>query len=198
MAENSRRPPGAGPIVALIGARCAGKTSVGRELARRLGWPFVDLDDEVANLHASACGRVGEIPPVGAVLAEIGEPAFRAVEERALREVLGRGGPLVIATGGGVVETAAARGLLAHRATCVWLQVAPAELERRMRADPTPRPSLTGADPKEEIAAVLERRSPLYAEIAEAIVDGRGMDLEEIAREVAFRLGLGGVRGCRG
>lgn len=184
-------------IVALIGPRCSGKTSVGRELARQLRWPFVDLDDELAATHAAA-RALGRMPAVGEVLAEVGEPAFREMEERALRETIAKGGPVVVACGGGVVERESSRELLASRATCVWLRVSATELARRMRADPTPRPSLTGGDPVEEIATVLARREPLYAEIAAITIDGRGLGVEEIAAEVVARLGKGGLRGCRG
>ena len=184
-------------IVALVGPRCSGKTSVGRELARRIGWPFVDLDDEIAAAHAAERG-LARAPAAGEVLEEIGEPAFRELEERVLRERIAEGGPVVIACGGGVVERERARRLLASRATCVWLRVSATELARRMRADPTPRPSLTGGDPLEEIATVLARREPLYAEVASITIDGRGLAIEEVAAEAASRLGKGGPRGCRG
>jgi shikimate kinase len=132
------------------------------------------------------------------VLAEVGEARFRELESEALKAVLDRAGPMVLATGGGVVEGQAARGLLARRTTCVWLQVASGELERRMRADPTPRPGLTGQDPVAEIATVLERREPLYAEVAEVRIDCRGLGIAEVARETARRIGNGGRSGCRG
>jgi shikimate kinase len=176
--------------VALIGPRCSGKTSVGRELARQLGWPFVDLDDEIAAAHESA--------GAGEVLAEVGEVAFRALEERVLRERIAKGGPVVIACGGGVVELASSRQLLARRATCVWLRVSATELARRMRADSTLRPSLTRGDPVEEISTVLVRREPLYAEIAAIAIDGRGLGVEETAARVRAEIGRGGLPGCRG
>jgi len=157
----------------------------------------VDLDDEIAAAHAADRG-LARVPAVGEVLVEVGEPAFRELEERVLRERVGKGGPVVIACGGGAVERETSRALLAGRATCVWLRVSETELARRMRADPTPRPSLTGGDPVEEIATVLSRREPLYAEIAAITVDGRGLGVEEVAAEVASRLGKGGLRGCRG
>jgi len=178
-------------IVALVGPRCSGKTSVGRELARKLAWPFVDLDEEIAATHAGARGA-------GEVLAELGEAAFRALEERTLRERLAKGGPVVIACGGGVVELASSRQVLARRATCVWLRVGAIELARRMRADPTMRPSLTGGDPVEEIEAVMARREPLYAEVAAITIDARGLGVDEIAARVLSELGKGGLPGCRG
>jgi shikimate kinase len=177
---------------------------------------FVDLDDEIAKLHAATRGSptrdalVGDphssaprrhdveaSPSAGEVLAEVGEAAFRDLETRALRATVERTGPFVLATGGGVVESADARTLLARIATCVWLRVGIIELQRRLRSDPTPRPSLTGGDPAEELASLADRRDPLYAGIAQITVDGRGMGVEEMAVEIAFRLGKGTRRGCR-
>lgn len=190
-------PDASATIVALIGPRCSGKTSVGRVLARQLGWAFVDLDDEIAATHAAE-RSIERIPGAGEVLAEVGETAFRAMEERVLRERLAKGGPVVIACGGGVVELASTRQILARRATCVWLRVSATELARRMRADPTIRPSLTGGDPVEEIETVLARREPLYAEVAAITIDGRGLGVDEIAARALSELGKGGLPGCRG
>jgi shikimate kinase len=200
----------------LIGLRCSGKTCVGRELARRIGVPFVDLDDEVGRLNAAtrrsptrdALARdphsgaphphdVEASPSAGEVLAEVGETAFRDLEMRALRATVERTGPFVLATGGGVVESADARTLLARIATCVWLRVGIVELQRRLRSDPTPRPSLTGGDPSDELPLLAARRDPLYAGIAHITVDGRGKGVEEMAVEIAFKLGKGTRRGCR-
>jgi len=190
---------GAGPaeIVALIGARCSGKTSVGRELASRLGWPFLDLDEEVAREYARA-QRLAEPLAVGAVFTALGEPVFRELEERALASALDQRGPLVLATGGGTIESARNRAAIARRTTCVWLRVTVDEMQRRLRADPTQRPSLTGLDPVEELGAVVERREPLYAEICEIELDCRGLRVPEIARRVAERLGRRSAGSCGG
>lgn len=184
-------------IVALIGPRCCGKTSTGAELARRLGWPFVDLDEEIGREHARS-RSLAEPLAAGEVLAEIGEPAFRALEETALAAALERHGPLVLATGGGVVESSRNRASLARRATCVWLRVTIEEMERRLRADPAPRPSLTGLDPAAELAQVSGRREPWYAELAEIELDCRGLRVQEIAKRLALRLGRGKRGGCGG
>jgi len=179
---------GPAEIVALIGPRCSGKTSVGVELARRLGWPFLDLDEEIARAYAQA-SNLAEPVAAGLVLATIGEPAFGALEQR---------GPLVLATSGGVVESASSRASLSRRATCVWLRVTIDEMQRRLRADPSPRPSLTGLDPAEELAQVVERREPLYSEISEIELDCRGLRVAEIAKRLALRLGRGKRGGCGG
>ena len=105
-------------VIALIGLRGVGKSTVGELLAPPLGARFVDLDAELAELSAAP----GE--SAGAFLARVGEEAFRAAELSALSGVLGGVGAdetLVLACGGGVVETPAARELLGA-VLCVWLQ----------------------------------------------------------------------------
>ncbi len=182
-------------IVALVGARCSGKTSAGRELARRLAWPFVDLDEEIARAHA-ARRESAEVLPAGTVLEREGEAAFRDLESSVLEDVLGRPGPFVLATGGGIVEREANRNLLARRTTCVWLRVATGEMQRRMRSDPTPRPALEGGDPIEELPRIAERREPAYAEACEFELDCRGLRVGEVARRIAERIGRGRPGTC--
>jgi shikimate kinase len=180
----------------LIGARCSGKTSAGRELAHRLGWTFVDLDEEIARTDAAE-RRSSELRPAGSVLAIAGEPAFRDLESRALAEILDRPGPFVLATGGGVVEREENRKLLARRTTCVWLRVAATEMQRRLRSDPAPRPALEpGGDPVEELPRIAERREPYYAETCELEIDCRGLRIGEVARRIAERIGRGRPGTC--
>lgn len=182
-------------VVALIGARCSGKTSAGRELAKRLRWTFVDLDEEVARADAAAREADG-IESAGKVLERIGEAAFRDLESRALAGILDRPGPFVLATGGGVVEREENRKLLARRTTCVWLRVAASEMQRRLRSDPTPRPALEGLDPVEELPRIAERREPAYAETCELELDCRGLRVGEVARRIAERIGRGRPGTC--
>jgi len=144
--------------VVLIGMRASGKTTVGRELARRLGRPFVDVDDLIAEL----AGR-----PADDVLAQDGEPAFRALEERALRLAAGRRGA-VVATGGGSVLHDAAFAELARGALVAWL-AAPAELLEARQAR-RPRPRLTDLAPRAELLALLARREPLYRAAASLVI----------------------------
>ena len=161
------------PIV-LIGMRCAGKSTVGRRLAEALGRPFVDLDDEVlrwAGLSGHRARSVGEL------LARDGEPAFRRLEAERLRMLLEPSPRLVLATGGGVVERADSRALLARAARCLWLSVPTDVLRARMEAEPTAaararRPGLLGADPAAELPALLDRREGWYRAVAERVVDG--------------------------
>ncbi len=155
--------------IALVGLRASGKTTLGRLLAEKLGRVFVDLDEEVSREDAAL--RASEVlRPAGEILATEGEPKFRDLEERALERVLSRTEPLVLATGGGVVERAKNRLLLRTRARCLWLQVPVEELQRRMRVDPTVRPALLGRDPIAEVPEIATRRDAWFRALEPEIV----------------------------
>ena len=155
--------------IVLIGPRGSGKSTAGRLLARRLGVPLVDLDAEVAR----AAGR-----SIAEIFAAEGEPGFRARESAALAAALtanGNGPGVVIAAGGGVVVREANRALLKaaarHR---VFLNGDPAELWRRIAADPATaasRPALTAEVGEAEVRRVLAARLPLYRELATLELD---------------------------
>lgn len=178
-------------IIALLGLRCSGKTSVGRRLAETLGRPFVDLDVELARDFAVE-RQLDMVPPAGDILSQHGESAFRDVEQKTLERVLESAQPCVIATGGGVIEREGNRDRLRRAATCVWLRVPIAELERRMRGDRGTRPALLGDDPVGEIAALAVRREPLYAETADHAIECGTLGTKEIARRIGLLLIGGG------
>jgi shikimate kinase len=177
------------PKVALVGLRCCGKTSVGRELARALGLGFVDLDEAIAWSAGEGC-CAEHAPSVARLVAEHGWTGFREMERRELARVLEAQGELVVATGGGAVEREDNRRLLRSRARCVWLREELDVLRRRLAADGGARPALTGGDAAAELDEIAARREPLYAEVAELVVDGGGRGVEEIAREIARRLAV--------
>jgi shikimate kinase len=155
-------------ILALVGLRGSGKTTLGRALATRLDLPLVDLDDELWR-HAGGTHRAA-----GALLRELGEPAFREIEARALAQVLARPGPFVLATGGGTVERAENRARLAARCRCAWLQAPLSELAARIAADAAERPRLGAGSLEEELAQVEVRRRPWFRELAEAQIATTG------------------------
>lgn len=165
--------------VALVGARGAGKTTVGRALAQALARPFVDLDDEVERL-ASA--------PVGEVLTRVGDEAFRALEARALREVLERAPDAIIATGGGTPTRDAARALLRAQTTAIYLHAAPEVLAARVVADAgRARPPLRPGGPLAEARAIVAERDPVYREVARHVVDA-SRPVDEVVRELVRAL----------
>lgn len=157
--------------IALVGLRASGKTTLGRLLAEKLGRAFVDLDEEVSREDAAQRGT-SALRAAGEILVAEGEPRFRDLEERALERVLSRTEPLVLATGGGVVERAKNRLLLRTRARCLWLQVPVEELQCRMRADPTARPALLGRDPIAEVPDIAAHRDALFRELTATTIDG--------------------------
>lgn len=167
-------------VVCLVGLRCSGKTTVGRALGAHLGWPVVDLDERLVEEWREPVTTAGEL------LAAVGEPAFREHESAVLARVLKGAGPLVLATGGGCVESAACRTLLAAERV-VWLRADPAVLGARLREDGTLRPSLTGAHPADELPVLAERRNPWYAQLASLTLDAT-RPVEGLVRAIAADL----------
>lgn len=193
MTRAREQPSGdASGALVLLGLRCCGKSAVGCELAGQLERPFLDLDRVLVELQREETGReavLEELGGAGELLAELGEPAFRDLEQRALERALARTDRPVLASGAGVVERAANRSLLARRSTCVWLDVALPILRLRMAQDATFRPALEGSDPISEVERVAQRRTPLYVELADLVVDCGEADAESLARRIARWLG---------
>ncbi len=148
--------------LALVGMMGAGKSTVGAMTAGRLGWRFVDVDDEVAARSGSS---------VGQLFASRGEQAFRSLESACLAEALDGDGDTVVAVGGGAVLDAGNRRLLRDKATVAWLRAAPPTLATRVDDDGT-RPLLHGVGGPEAVLTRLEaERRPLYEEVAHLAVD---------------------------
>jgi len=139
------------PIV-IVGMMGAGKSTVGRGLAERLGLPFVDSDDEI---EAQAGLSVAEI------FERFGEAHFREEERRTIAKLLD--GPVgVIASGGGAFADPGTRGLILERGVAVWLDVPLDTLAERV-ADGTHRPLLNGGDPRAILERLMAERAPFYA-----------------------------------
>jgi len=145
----------------LVGLMGAGKTTIGRQLARRLKLRFVDSDQEIE-------ARTGVHIPL---IFEIeGEEGFRKREAQVLAELTQERG-LVLATGGGAVLDAGNRANLAANGLVVYLSVAPTLLWERLRQDRS-RPLLRVADPLAKLQALHAQRDPLYREVADLVIEG--------------------------
>ena len=159
IAPPPQNPFGHGNIF-LVGLMGAGKTSVGKLLAKRLGLAFLDSDHEIE-------ARTGVKIPV---IFEIeGEAGFRA-RESAIIDELSRLDGIVLATGGGAVLDPANRAELHSRGTVIYLRASVDELWNRTRHDRS-RPLLQTADPRARLADLMTVRDPLYREAAHVIAD---------------------------
>lgn len=168
--------------VVLVGFMGSGKSVVGRLLARRLGWSFVDLDSRVEKAE----GR-----PVATIFAESGEPYFRAAEAREAERALARD-RVVLAAGGGWAAHPGRLRALPEGTRSVWLRVSPEEAVRRARPRSGKRPLLAGSDPLETARDLLRGREPAYAE-SHLEVDTEGRTVEDVAARIVELLkpGLG-------
>jgi shikimate kinase len=151
--------PNAQMTIVLVGLMGAGKSSVGRRLASRLGRPFVDADAEI---EAEAGQSISEI------FASHGEAHFRRLERQVIGRLLAERGQ-ILATGGGAFMDLETRAVIAGGAVSVWLRAEiDVLLERVMRRDN--RPLLKQGDPRKILAGLIEERYPVYAE-ADITVD---------------------------
>jgi shikimate kinase/3-dehydroquinate synthase len=148
-----------GRSLVLVGLMGAGKTSIGRRLALRLGMPFRDADSEIE--QAAGCS-------IAELFARYGEPAFREGERRVIKRLLA-GTPLVLATGGGAFIDPETRAAVRTEATSIWLRCSLATLVRRTSTR-NHRPLLQVGDPARVLASLMEQRHPIYAE-ADIVVD---------------------------
>ncbi len=138
--------------IVLVGMTGAGKSSIGHRLAKTLGLPFRDADEEIEK----AAGR-----SITDIFAAYGEPAFRDVERRVIARLLNEPAH-VLATGGGAFMSEETRRLVAQKGVSVWLKADVDVIARRV-ARKTDRPLLNGKDPMEVLGRMAEARNPVYA-----------------------------------
>jgi shikimate kinase len=166
----------AGRSVVLIGMMGAGKSTVGKRLATRLGMPFADADTEI---EASAGMTIAEL------FKAHGEPAFRDGEAKVIRRLL-EGPSRIVATGGGAYMRPETRAAIGERAVSVWLKAEFDVLMRRVRrrAD---RPLLKAPDPEGVMQRLIEERYPVYA-AADITVLSRDVSQDVIVEEIVAAL----------
>jgi shikimate kinase len=160
--------------IALVGMMGAGKTTVGRRLARALSLPFKDADEEIE--HAAGMS-------VSELFAAHGEESFRRGEAQVIERLVA-GPPIVLATGGGALTSEKTRALLYAHALTIWLKADANTLVKRATRRPT-RPLLATGDPQATIERLLAARMPFYEQAAIHIESCKGPHGETVAAILA-------------
>jgi len=163
--------------IILVGYRCTGKTSVGKQVSVRLGIPFYDTDELIQ-------GHVGKT--VKEIVDDKGWDAFRAAERTIIKQ-LPSFADAVIAVGGGAVMDAENREVLQGSGFCIWLTADLKTIIERIRNDKAStaqRPPLSDDSLERETAEIIEARRPVYQELADCTVDTAGKEIDAVADEV--------------
>lgn len=168
--------------LALVGLPGSGKSTVGRQLARRLGLAFEDSDHVIEQRLGCSIRDYFE---------REGEEAFRDIEETVIRE-LTQGPPRVLATGGGAVLRQTNRQCLRDAGQVIYLRSTPEELFRRLRHD-THRPLLQVADPLARLRGLYDERDPLYREAAHFIIETGRPSVPTLVNMILMQLELAGL-----
>ena len=161
----------------LVGLMGAGKTTIGRMLARRLGMQFVDSDHEIEARTGASVPWIFEIE---------GEPSFRRREADMIRELTAASG-LVLATGGGAVLNPDSRRLLSERGTVIYLRASVNSILARTSHDKN-RPLLQTADPRKKLEDLTAQREPLYREIADLVIDTGRPNVQSMVQTILDQL----------
>lgn len=180
MADGSAGNAGAGAVarpVVLVGLMGAGKSTVGRRLAQRMGLRFVDADDEIEQAAGMTIPEIFE---------KFGEAHFRDGERRVLQRLMAQP-PQVIATGGGAFMNAETRDLIGRTGVSIWLKADLDTLVRRC-AKRDDRPLLRGRDLRQRLSDLMGERYPVYAE-ADLTVESGGDAHEAVVDRIMQVLG---------
>jgi XRE family transcriptional regulator, aerobic/anaerobic benzoate catabolism transcriptional regulator len=157
--------------IALIGLRGAGKSTLGRMLAKRIGWSFVELNKEVERENGLS---------VAEIIALYGQEGFRRMEQVALKQLLARNELMVLATGGGIVSEPLTFDLILSSFYTIWLKAEPEEHMTRVRRQGDLRPMADDRSAMTELRNILLSREPLYSR-ASAVVDTAGLSVDAAA-----------------
>ncbi len=171
LGEKARAALGRRNIV-FVGLMGAGKSAIGRSVAQQLRIPFVDTDDEIE--------RVSRMT-ISELFASYGEEEFRALETRVIKRLL-RGGPKVVSTGGGAFINENTRRHIKRGGVSLWLKADLEVLWERVNKRDH-RPLLKTENPKETLAALMEKRYPIYCD-ADITIESRDVRKDIIATEV--------------
>jgi shikimate kinase len=169
-------------VISLVGLPGSGKTTVGRQLARRLQLPFVDSDHEIEV-------RIG--CSIREFFEREGEARFRDIEQDVL-DTLTQGANKVLSTGGGAVLRPENRQHLRERSQVVYLKSTPEELFRRLRHDSN-RPLLQVAAPMLKLKTLYTERDPLYREVAHFVLETGRPSVSTLVNMIVMQLELSGA-----
>jgi XRE family transcriptional regulator, aerobic/anaerobic benzoate catabolism transcriptional regulator len=157
--------------IALIGLRGAGKSTLGKMLAKKIGWSFVELNKEIEAQNGLS---------VAEIIALYGQEGFHRMEQSALAQLLARKELMVLATGGGIVSEPVTFDLILSSFYTVWLKAEPEEHMARVRRQGDLRPMADDRSAMAELRTILLSREPLYAR-ASAVVDTAGLNVDHAA-----------------
>jgi shikimate kinase len=165
-------------VITLIGYRGTGKSTVGSALGERLGWNWIDADDQIE----SVAGRT-----IAEIFAETGEPGFRRLERETISRLLAGDEHLVLAAGGGAILNMQTRREMQQAGPVIWLTASVETILARLKQDETTaerRPNLTAGGGRAEVEQLLAQREPLYRETAGVCIDTEQSTVEQIVAEI--------------
>ena len=165
-------------VIALLGVRGAGKTTVGRRLARRLRVPFVELDRRIERAADLTLSEIFSLH---------GEEYYRRLERDTLQQVLAENRPMVLATGGGIVTSPETYALLRRSTVTVWLKARPEDHWNRVVRQGDRRPMVDHPQAMADLRGLLAAREALYAQAA-VTVDTSGISVDRAAEVIAGKL----------
>jgi XRE family transcriptional regulator, aerobic/anaerobic benzoate catabolism transcriptional regulator len=160
--------------IALIGLRGAGKSTLGKVLAKRVGWNFVELNKEIERENGLSVAEIINL---------YGQEGFRRLEQAAVQQLLARKELMVLATGGGIVSEPLTFDLILSSFYTIWLKAEPEEHMARVRRQGDLRPMADDRSAMAELRNILKSREPLYARAA-AVVDTAGLSVDAAAAKL--------------
>ena len=160
--------------IALIGLRGAGKSTLGKLLAKRIGWDFVELNKEIERENGLSVAEIINL---------YGQEGFRRLEQAAVQQLLARKELMVLATGGGIVSEPLTFDLILSSFYTIWLKAEPEEHMARVRRQGDLRPMADDRSAMAELRNILKSREPLYARAA-AVVDTAGLSVDAAAAKL--------------